>query len=118
MLAMEILVKNPSGIKPSEYKCLVRPDKVEEKTKGGIIVPQTQRDRDQHAVTTGTLIAISPLAFGYEDDEEINADWRPRVGDRIVYGKYLGSEIEGKDGETYRLINDRDISAVLEPDNA
>ena len=114
MLAMEILVKNKSGISPIEYKCLVKPDKIEEKTAGGIIKPQMTRDRDQHAVTTGTLIAISPIAFNYEKGE---SHW-PLPGARVVFGKYLGSEIEGKDGEVYRLINDRDISAVLEPDNA
>ena len=108
-------MQNPSGIMPTEYKCLVKPDKVEEKTKGGIIVPQTQRDRDQHAVTTGTLVASSVFAFTFEDGGK---GYAPQPGDRVVYGKYLGSEIEGKDGETYRLINDRDISAVLEPDNA
>ena len=106
---------NLSGISPTEYKCLVKPDKVEEKTKGGIIVPPTQRDRDQHAVTTGIMVAASPSAFSFHD---IDYSCWPQLGDRVVYGKYLGSEIEGKDGETYRLINDRDIYAVLEPDNA
>ena len=115
MLAMEILVKNPSGIHPIEYKCLVKPDKIEEKTAGGIIKPQMTRDRDQHAVTTGTLVDYSALAFSFEDGAR---GYAPKLGTRVVYGKYLGSEIEGKDGETYRLINDRDISAFLEPDNA
>ena len=106
---------NLSGIHPIEFKCLVKPDKIEEKTKGGIIVPQTQRDRDQHAVTTGTLIDYSPLAFTFEDGAR---GYVPKLGTRVVYGKYLGSEIEGNDGETYRLINDRDISAFLESENA
>ena len=111
MLAMEILVTNLSGIKPTEYKILVLPDKVEEKTVGGIIRPQTSRDRDQHAATTGTLVAISPLAFSFEDHP---SDWKPKPGDHVIYQKYIGSEIEGKDGETYRLINDRDIYGILE----
>ena len=111
---MEILVKNPSGIMPTEFKVLVKPDKIEEKTAGGIIKPQMTRDRDQFAVTTGTLVALSPLAFTFE----LGDHWRPVVGDHVVYGKYLGSEIEGKDGETYRLINDKDIAAVLESKNA
>ena len=105
---------NLSGIHPQEYKCLILPDKIEEKTAGGIIKPQTSRDRDQHAVTTGTLVDFSPIAFSFEDRIY---PW-PKKGNRVVYQKYAGSEIDGKDKQTYRLINDRDIYAVLEPDNA
>ena len=105
-------MQNPSGINPTEYKVLVLPDKVEEKTAGGIYKPQTTRDRDQHAATTGTLIAISPMAFKFDDWPASHEP--PKPGDRVVYQKYIGSEIEGKDKETYRLINDKDIQAVLE----
>ena len=105
---------NQSGINPTEYKVLVLPDKVEEKTAGGIYKPQVARDRDQHAATTGTLIAISPMAFKFDDWPPQSKDRLPKEGDRVVYQKYIGSEIEGKDKETYRLINDKDIQAILE----
>ena len=105
---------NQSGILPTEYKVLVRPDKVAEKTAGGIYKPEVARDRDQHAATIGTLVAISPMAFKFDDWPPQSKDLVPKVGDRVVYQKYIGSEIEGKDKETYRLINDKDIQAILE----
>ena len=39
---------------------------------------------------------------------------KPQIGDRVVFQRYIGSEIEGKDNETYRLINDKDVQAILE----
>src|SRR3990167_5931570 len=101
---------NPSGVSPTEFKVLVRPDKVEEKTKGGIILAQETRERDQAASTAGEIIAISPLAFTY-------ADWPvtsnpPQVGDRVLFGRYAGMTIKGTDGEEYRLVNDKDIAGV------
>ena len=107
-------MQNQSGIQPKEYKILVLPDKVEEKTKGGIYKPEVARDRDQHAVTTGTLVAISPMAFKFDDWPPQSKELIPKIGDRIVFQKYIGSEIQGKDKEFYRLLNDRDIYAVLE----
>ena len=97
-------MQNRSGINPTEYKVLVLPDKVEEKTAGGIYKPQTTRDRDQHAATTGTLVAISPMAFKFDDWPPQYKDLLPKVGDRVVYQKYIGSEIEGKDKETYNKL--------------
>lgn len=104
------MTTNPSGISPTEFKVLVRPDKVEEKTRGGIIVPQETRERDQAASTAGEIIAISPLAFTY-------ADWPvtsnpPKVGDRVLFGRYSGMTVKGNDGEEYRLIADKEISGV------
>lgn len=102
---------NASGINPTEYKVLVRPDAVKEKTAGGIIVPEETREREQYAAMEGELIAISPLAFTYHDWPE-GID-KPGVGDRVIFAKYAGTKLKGKDGTDYRLINDRDVAAVL-----
>ena len=103
-------MQNQSGISPTEYKVLVKPDIVAKITAGGVHIPETKRDQDQHAATTGILVAISPIAFTFEETTYP----RPKVGDRVVFQKYIGSEIQGKDKEFYRLLNDRDIYAVLE----
>jgi chaperonin GroES len=105
-------LKNPSGINPTEYRVLVRPESVEEKTAGGIIIPDQTKDRDQYAVVKGTLVDVSPVAFSY-------ADWPagsrvPAVGDKVVYEKYAGALLKGKDGVEYRVINDKDIHATLD----
>src|SRR3990167_6893798 len=101
---------NQSGIQPIEFKVLVRPDKVEEKTKGGILLPPEQREREQAASTAGEIIAVSPLAFTY-------ADWPvtaspPKVGDRVAIARYAGITVKGNDGEEYRLISDKDIAGI------
>lgn len=105
-------MKNNSGIFPTEFKAVVRPVKVEEKTKGGIFLPDEHKEREQFAQMEGTLVAVSPHAFSY-------ADWsgaeslKPRAGDRVLFAKYAGAMFKGNDGSEYRIINDKDISAVL-----
>lgn len=108
---------NPSGIVPNEYKVLILPDAVEEKTKGGIIIPVSKKEIDEFAMTTGTLIACSPLAFTYASE----AEWKdafarkPQAGDRIIYERYVGVRVKGpKDGVEYVLCNDRSIFATVE----
>src|SRR3990167_5700522 len=97
------------GIAPTEYKVLVRPDKVDEKTQGGIWKPQDLREKEQAAATTATIIDLSPLAFTYE--EWPDGAVKPRKGDRVAFARYAGMTIKGKDGEEHRLINDRDVCA-------
>jgi chaperonin GroES len=105
-------LKNQSGINPTEYRVLVKPEKVEEKTQGGIIIPDQTKDRDQYAVVKGTLVSVSPLAFTYADWPE--GSRVPQPGDRVAYEKYAGALMKGNDGEDYRVVNDRDVHAVLD----
>lgn len=104
--------QNASGIQPTEYKVLILPKMVEEKTKGGIFMPDQTKERDQFAQIEGELVAVSPLAFTY-DDKWPEGYALPKVGDRVLYAKYAGTTVRGKDGQEYRLVNDRDIGAVL-----
>jgi chaperonin GroES len=103
---------NPSGIRPTEFRVLVLPDKVEEKTKGGIIIPDEKKDRDQYAVMEATIIECSPLAFTYESNWPEGS--KPKAGDRVVIAKYAGGIIKGKDSVEYKLVADKDVLAVLE----
>ena len=99
---------NESGIRPMEYKVLVKPEEVEEKTAGGIYIPVQTKDKEKFAKQEGVLIAVGAIAF-------TDPDWleRPKVGDRILYDRYAGCTVEGKDKVTYRLISDKEIGAVL-----
>lgn len=105
------MMQNSSGIFPTEYKVLIAPKVVEERTKGGIIIPDESKDREQFAQMEGTLVACSPLAFTYDD-------WKgakpPKPGDRVLFAKFAGAKVTGKDGKEYRLTNDKDVAAVLE----
>lgn len=103
-------MENTSGILPTEYKVLIAPVEVDQKTKGGIIIPDETKDRDQYAQMRGVLVAISPLAFTYDDWKDAKP---PKVGDEVLFAKYAGAVVDGKDGKKYRLTNDKDIAAVL-----
>jgi chaperonin GroES len=104
---------NPSGIKPTEYKVLVQPIKVDEKTKGGIILPDETKERDQFAQMQGRLVAVSPLAFTYAGEEDWGDAEKPKPGDKVMFARYAGAAVKGMDGADYRIINDKDVSAVL-----
>lgn len=105
---------NPSGINPTEYKVLVKPKPVEAKI-GSIIIPVSKQDSDKYATVEGRIVAASPLAFTYASE----AEWaaanavKPKPGDAILYAKYAGVWIRGKDGQEYLLINDKDICALI-----
>ena len=99
---------NESGVFPVEFKVLVRPKKVEEKTVGGIIIPETAKEKEKYATVEGVLIAVGALAFSLPD-------WldKPKAGDTVMYDKFAGVTVKGKDGEDYRLLNDKEIGAVI-----
>jgi chaperonin GroES len=94
---------------------VVRPVEVEEKTAGGIIVPELARARMQQASMEGIIVHIAPLAFTYERwPESVDGEGPPKIGDRVVFAKFSGIDRKGKDGVDYRIIKDKDIAAVLE----
>lgn len=104
---------NRSGTRATEFNVLVKPDKVEEVTPGGIIKPQMALDRQQAAAMMGQIVHVSPLAFTFErwpDDGES----KPKVGDRVRYAKYAGMAFTGNDGEIYILMKDKDIAGICD----
>ena len=98
-----------SGIMPTGGHVLVLPDKVKEKTSGGIILPETIRDKEQAAATSGVIISIGASAWKDLDD---GTPWA-EVGDRVSYARYAGVAMTGSDNVDYVLINDNDILAKL-----
>lgn len=103
-------MENPSGIRPMEFKCLIKQVEVEEKI-GSIFIPDEAKDRNQYAETKARLIALSPFAFNYENYGEGEA---PKPGDLLLVAKYAGIIVDGQDGQSYHLVNDKDILAVIE----
>lgn len=100
-----------AGLQPVEFNVLIAPEVIEEKTKGGIILTDTIKETDRNAAIRGRLVAVSPCAFDY-------AEWpqgarKPQPGDEVLYGKYAGTLIQGRDGKDYRLLKDRDVGAIV-----
>lgn len=98
---------NESGIDPCEFKVLVLPDTVDEKTSAGLFLPQHVRDKEQLAQVKATLVATGGNAFD---------DWHdpiPMIGDRVFVAKYAGYQVEGVDKKRYQVCNDKDIVGIL-----
>lgn len=100
-------------IKPCGHRVLVIPDPIEEKTAGGIIIQtEVTKDREAQAQTFGTIVDIGPNAWMAFDDGK---PWA-KIGDHVSFAKYGGFVMrDPHDKKEYRLLNDEDICAVIEP---
>jgi co-chaperonin GroES (HSP10) len=97
------------GITPRGHRILVLPDEVETKTKSGIITSTgIQVMREELAQVDGIVVEMGNTCFSDQPEA-----WC-KVGDRIVFGKYSGIIRIGKDGKTYRIVNDLDVVATIE----
>lgn len=101
-----------SKIIPAGHRVLVKPDPAEKTTESGIIIQYESKARVDQAQVTGTLVEIGPSAW---KDYSDGAPWAS-VGDRVLFAKFGGYEVKIK-GELYRVMNDEDITAVIEESN-
>jgi len=90
---------------PLEDRILVKPLEAEEKSKGGIILPDTAKEKPQE----GKVIAIGKGKLT-EDGKVLPLE--VKVGDRILYSKYAGTEIK-IDGEEHLIIRQEDVLAII-----
>jgi co-chaperonin GroES (HSP10) len=107
------MLSNQSGIHPLDLRVLVLPDSAEKVTKGGIILPEDEVEKQDHAQCKATMIAVGENAFE-EAAARSAAFTKPQPGDRVLIAKYGGIIIKGNDGVKYRLMNDEDVTARLE----
>ena len=88
------------NIKPLADRVLIAPAPAEEKTVGGIIIPDTAKEKPLQ----GKVLAVGN---GTKDEEMVL-----KAGDTVLYGKYSGTEIE-VEGEKYLIMRQSDVLAVL-----
>lgn len=93
-------------VKPLNDHILVRPAEAMEKTKGGIILPDTAKEKPAE----GTVIAVGP---GKLLDNGSRGAFQIKENDRVIYSKYAGHDIT-IDGEEYKVIQESDVYAVIE----
>lgn len=108
---------NPSGIIPLDHRVLVFRDPVEEKSKGGIILPDSEKDKQKWATTNATVIAVGEMAWAeaIHDANRFGIEARyPQPGDRVKVGRHTGDNHTGKDDREYTIVNDDDVTALLE----
>jgi chaperonin GroES len=94
------------NIRPLGDRILVKRIQEEEKTKGGIIIPDTAKEKPQE----GRVVAVGK-GKTTEDGKLLPPD--VKAGDRILFGKYAGSEIK-LEGEEHLILREDDILGVLE----
>ncbi len=93
-------------IRPLQDRVIVKRIEEEEKTKGGIIIPDTAKEKPQE----GKVVAVGKGKLN-EDGKVVPLD--VKVNDRILFGKYSGSEIN-IDGEEHLIMREEDILGVIE----
>ncbi len=87
-------------MKPINDRVVVQPSPAEEKTKGGIIIPDTAKEKPQR----GKIIAVGPGKDGNK--------MTVKKGDIVLYGKYAGQELQ-YEGKDYLIMREDDILVVL-----
>jgi chaperonin GroES len=92
-------------IKPLADRIVVQAMEAEETTKGGIILPDTAKEKP----VEGTIVAAGP---GKVTDEGKKIELEVKVGDKVLYGKYSGTEIS-VDGEEYLIMRESDVFAIV-----
>ena len=92
-------------IRPLHDRVIVKRIEEEEKTKGGLIIPDTAKEKPQE----GRVIAVGP---GRQDDGKV-IPLGVKAGDKILFGKYSGTEIK-LDGEEHLIMKEDDILGIIE----
>jgi chaperonin GroES len=92
--------------RPLHDRVVVEPLEEEEKTAGGIIIPDTAKEKPMQ----GKVLAVGPGARG-EDGKVVTLD--VKKGDKVLYGKWSGTEVK-LDGKTMLIMRESDIMGVLQ----
>ena len=92
-------------LKPLSDKVIVQKLEPEEKTSGGILLPDSTKEKPQE----GKVIAVGP---GATDDKGQRKPIDVKEGDHVLFAKYSGTEVK-LDGEEYLILSERDILAIV-----
>lgn len=95
------------------FHVLVRPVSIKEKTKGGILLPNSTKDDMSYLTTIGEVIKIGDLA--YNDNEKFPKGPWCQLGDYICYAKHAGQKIQYKNIKMILLYDDQVIMKVQDP---
>ena len=98
--------KNAAGVKvaPLADRVVVKPSEEAEQMRGGLYIPDTAKEKPQQ----GEVVAVGPGRV--EDGKRV--DMELKVGDKVLYGKYSGTEVT-VEGEQYLILRESDVLAVV-----
>jgi chaperonin GroES len=93
------------NLKPLADRVVIKPAAAEERTKGGIILPDTAKEKP----VIGEVVAVGP---GKVSEEGKKVSMELKVGDKVLYGKYSGTEVT-VEGVEYLIMREADIFAIV-----
>jgi chaperonin GroES len=94
------------NLKPLDDRIVIKQSDAEEKTAGGIILPDTAKEKPQ----IGKIVAVGP---GKLLDDGKRANMSVRKNDEVIYAKYIGSDVE-IDGDKYVILRESDVLGIVE----
>jgi chaperonin GroES len=98
--------KNAVALKPLADRVVIKALEETETMRGGLYIPDTAKEKPQQ----GEIIAAGPGKFDEKGGQRIPMDCK--VGDRVLYGKYSGTEVT-IEGETYLILRESDVLAIV-----
>lgn len=101
------MVLKEAKLRPLGDRLIVKPIEREETTPGGIVLPETAKEKPQE----GEVIAVGP---GRRDDEGERIPMEVKVGDRVLFAKYAGTEVKLSEDEKVLVLKESDILAIVE----
>ncbi len=93
-------------LRPLDDRVVIKQLEAEEKTAGGIILPDTAKEKPQ----MGKIVAVGP---GKLTDDGKRTKMSVRKNDKVIYAKYIGNDVE-IDGDKYVILSERDILGIVE----
>jgi chaperonin GroES len=93
------------NIKPLADRVVVKPLDEEQETRGGLYIPDTAKEKPQQ----GEIVAVGP---GRVSDDGARIEMELKTGDKVLYGKYSGTEVTVS-GEEYLILRETDVLAVI-----
>ena len=98
------MAKGTFTLEPLDDRIVVKPGEEEQTTVSGIVIPDTAKEKPQE----GEVVAVGPGRF--EDGARVPMD--VKVGDRVLYSKYGGTEVK-VEGEEHLVLSARDVLAIV-----
>ncbi len=95
------------GLRPLADRVVVEPLEQEEVTASGIVLPETAKEKPQK----GLIVAVGP---GKKDDEGKLIPMDVKVGDKVLYAKYSGTEVKLEGDKTVLVLRESDILAIIQ----
>ncbi|GAB3067666.1 co-chaperone GroES [Intrasporangium mesophilum] len=94
------------SIKPLEDRIVVKSLEAEQTTASGLVIPDTAKEKPQE----GEVLAVGPGRWNEDGDERVPLDIK--VGDKVIYSKYGGTEVK-YGGEEFLILSARDVLAIV-----